>query len=347
MLVYWLVFGVLALFAVIERPSARDSKSPLPLLFGGLMLAIMIGLRFEVGGDWGSYQRMFAHAQYASFGETLAKGDPAYQLLNWVVQRVGAGLWLVNLVCGAIFSWGLVRFARTQAGPWTILLVAFPYLVIVVAMGYSRQGVAIGFLLAGIAALLRGASIPRFAMFVIVGALFHKTAIVVLLVVLISARRNLLVNLLFVLGLVGVLYDTLLSGSVDQLVGNYVNAEYNSQGALIRVTMSVLPGALFLLARKKLAFAPDEDILWRNFSYSAFILAIFLAISSSSTVVDRLALYVLPLQLAIIARIPGYLVSSGSGRLFVLLYALAIQFVWLNYAVHADYWLPYRIYPFA
>ena len=29
----------------------------------------------------------------------------------------------------------------------------------------------------------------------------------------------------------------------------------------------------------------------------------------------------------------------------VALYCFAIQFVWLNFAVHAEYWLPYQIYP--
>lgn len=345
--IYWLVFGIIALFAVTERTGESDSKPALPLMFGGLILALLIGLRFEVGGDWGTYQRMFAHARYSSLDDTLAKGDPAYQLLNWLVVRVGAKIWLVNMVCGAIFAWGLVRFARSQESPWAVFLVAFPYLVIVVAMGYSRQAVAIGLLMAGIAALLRGASIPKFAFYVIVAALFHKTAIVALLVVLVSARRNLLANLLFVLAAVGVLYDTLLANSVDQLVTNYVDAEYNSQGALIRVAMSVVPAVLFLLTRRRFSFAPEEDILWRNFSYAAIILGGLLAILSSSTVVDRLALYVLPLQLAIIARVPDRLMENAGGRVLVLFYAFAIQYVWLNYATHAEYWLPYQFYPLA
>lgn len=344
--VYWVVFGIFAILTVSERPSGRDTTPALPLVFGGLILALLIGLRFKVGGDWLTYERMFDFARYASLGDTLAKGDPAYQLLNWLVKRSGARIWLVNLVCGVIFAWGLFRFARTQASPWAVFLVAFPYLVIVVAMGYSRQGVAIGLLLAGIAALLRGASIPRFAGYVILAALFHKTAIVALLVVLVSARRNLIVNLLFVLAAAGVLYDTLLAGSVDRLVTNYVLVQYDSQGAAIRVAMSVVPAGVFLMARKKFGFSPDEDILWRNFSYAAFITAVLLLVVSSSTVVDRLALYVLPLQLAIIARIPGHLVSNGSGRAFVIVYALAIQYVWLNFAAHARYWLPYQFYPF-
>lgn len=345
LLVYWLLIGIFAILALVEKSDLRGDRSPLMLTLGGSVLALVIGLRFEVGGDWFAYERMFSFASYVSLRESLGAGDPAYQLVNWVVQRIGAEIWLVNLVCGVIFSWGLVRFARTQANPWAVMLVAIPYLVIVVAMGYTRQGVAIGILMAGLASLLRGASIPKFAFYVLLAALFHKTAIVALLLVMVSARRNLFLNVLFVIAALAVLYDTLVAESVDKLVRNYVEQSYNSQGALIRVSMSIVPAILFLGARRHFGFRPAEDILWRNFAYATLALALMLAVLPSSTIVDRLALYVLPLQLAIIARIPDHVLKSSYARILVVGYAFAIQFVWLNYATNAKSWIPYRFYP--
>lgn len=346
LLVYWLLIGVFAIMALVEKNDERGGRSPLTMVLGGSILAVIIGLRFEVGGDWFAYERMLANARYATLTESLGEGDPAYQFLNWVAQRIGAGVWLVNLICGMIFSWGLVRFARTQANPWAVMLVAIPYLVLVVAMGYTRQGVAIGILMAALASLLRGASIPKFALYVVMAALFHKTAILALLIVLVSARRNLFLNVLFVLIALVVLYDTLVADSVDKLVRNYITERYNSQGAIIRISMSIVPAVLFLAARKHFGFRPDEDILWRNFSYAALALTLMLAILPSTTIVDRLALYVLPLQLAIIARIPDHVLKSGYARILVVAYAFAIQFVWLNYATNAFTWLPYQFYPF-
>lgn len=345
LLVYWLLIGSFAIAALVEKNDERGDRSPLVLSLGGGVLAVIIGLRFEVGGDWVPYEQMFSYARFVTLEQSLGEGDPAYQLLNWGVQKVGAEIWLVNLICGIIFSWGLLRFARTQANPWAVMLVAIPYLVIVVAMGYTRQGVAIGILMAGLASLLRGASIPKFALYVFIAALFHKTAIVALLLVLVSARRNLFLNLLFVLAALAVLYDTLVAESVDKLVRNYVVYDYNSQGALIRVSMSVVPAVLFLAARRHFGFRPAEDILWRNFAYATLALALLLAVLPSSTIVDRLALYVLPLQLAIIARIPDHVLKSGYARILVVAYAFAIQYVWLNYATHAEYWLPFQFYP--
>ena len=31
--------------------------------------------------------------------------------------------------------------------------------------------------------------------------------------------------------------------------------------------------------------------------------------------------------------------------ILVVLYSLAIEFVWLNFATHARYWIPYQVYP--
>jgi hypothetical protein len=70
-----------------------------------------------------------------------------------------------------------------------------------------------------------------------------------------------------------------------------------------------------------------------------------LAILPSSTIVDRLALYVLPLQLVIFARLPDHVLKSSYARLLIVGYTFTIQFVWLNYAANAEYWLPFQFYP--
>ena len=70
-------------------------------------------------------------------------------------------------------------------------------------------------------------------------------------------------------------------------------------------------------------------------------------VSPSTTAVDRVALYVLPIQIAVLSRVPGGLLSEFTGKLAVIGYSLAVQFVWLNFAAHADYWVPYRFFPLA
>ena len=166
--VYWILFAYCALGTLLSADQVkRHSASSLFLFCGVLGIVLIVGLRFEVGGDWNAYKHMFSHMAYVGIGKALSVGDFGYQLLNWVARNLGAGLWVVNLTCASIFGWGLWRFAKIQQAPWLTLLVAVPYLVIVVAMGYTRQAVAIGFILAGLAALQRGVSPIHFAGYVI------------------------------------------------------------------------------------------------------------------------------------------------------------------------------------
>jgi hypothetical protein len=315
------------------------------LVAGALLIALLIGFRYEVGGDWKPYELMFTYASYVDVGRMLTIGDPGYQILNWAVQQVGGDLWLVNLVSGLVFAWGLLRFAKTQSDPWLALVVAVPYLVVVVGMGYTRQSIAIGILMAGIASIARNPSILRFAFYVAAAALFHKTAVVAFPLVALASQRNRLVNLLIVLAVSVLLYDFFIKDAMQGFVENYIQTEYSSQGAAIRVVMNLVPAMLLLLFRRRFGFLEEYYLIWRNFSLAAVGLAFLLLVSPSSTAVDRMALYIIPLQLAVLTRVPGSLMNGGAGKVAIIGYSTAVMFVWLNFAVHAEYWVPYTFYP--
>jgi hypothetical protein len=343
---YWLLFAYFAAGTFLHRDNPRHDEDSYPLLtVGALLIALMIGLRYRVGGDWSAYQQLFSFTEFATFGQIVALGDPGYQLLNWFARQVGGDIWLVNLICGAIFAWGLLAFARVQPIPWLAILVAIPYLVIVVAMGYSRQGVAIGILMAGLARLARGGTTPRFIFYVVAAALFHKTAIVMLPLVILSGERNRLLNLVLAVAFGFVLYDFFLAGASDRFVTAYIRAAYNSQGAAVRIAMSVIPAAIFLLNQRRFGFSNQQIKMWRNFSLAALLFLLLLFVLPSSTAVDRLALYISPLQIAVLSRIPlAY--RSNIAKFLIILYSFAVQFVWLNYADNASAWVPYKSYLF-
>lgn len=348
MVVYWLLFSYFAVGALMtgNRLSQPSKKQYYMLTLGATLVALLVGFRHEVGADWETYNFLFSYARFANLGRVLSIGDPGYQLVNWLAQWLGAGIWLVNLFCGSVFAWGLLRLSKAQADPWLAFLVAVPYLVVVVAMGYSRQAVAIGILMAGLASVERGGSILRFTLYVTVAAFFHKTAVVVLPLLIFASERNRLLNAIAGVAAFVLLYDLFLADSVEMFVSNYIEAQYSSQGAAIRVAMNLLPATLFLLGSKRFGFPPREEKMWRYFSYAAWGFLVLLLVLPSSTVVDRLALYIAPLQIAILSRLPIAYASPGLGKLMVITYSFAVMFVWLNYAAHAQYWLPYEFYPF-
>ena len=123
MLIYWALFAFFALGALITSGAAAR-RSRVPLALGATVIAILVGLRYEVGADWPQYEFIFSYAGRVDLWRVLELGDVGYQIVNWTVQRLDWQIWVVNMVCGAIFAWGLYRFCVAQADPWLALKAA-------------------------------------------------------------------------------------------------------------------------------------------------------------------------------------------------------------------------------
>ena len=345
MLVYWAIFAFFAIGAAMDAGREPDLRRQRPAwLVGGLLIILMVGLRYQVGADWEQYEFIFSFAGHMDFWRVVGIGDPGYQALNWLVQLLGGEIYWVNLICAALFTWGLYRLARVQPNPWLAVLVAIPYMVLVVSM-YTRQAAALGILMAGLACLVRGGSLARFVLYVAFAALFHRTAVAILPLVVFSRPRQRLINIVGGLAAVYALFDVFIADSMEAFVSNYIDRQYSSQGALIRIAMGLLAASIFLQFRRRFGFPDAEDRMWYYFAMASFAAVLALALSPSSTAVDRLSLYLMPLQVVVLSRVPFVFATRHLAVSLVMAYCFAIQFVWLNFAAHAEYWLPYQFYP--
>jgi hypothetical protein len=350
---YWFLFVVPAWLAVTRlRPVANLGSSaerwPTWWRLVFMLLTLMIGLRHEVGGDWFNYLPRVMEASNQSLTQALTNQDPAYGLLNWLAAQAGLGIYLVNLVCAFIFSWGLVVFCRAQPRPWLALVVAIPYLVTVVAMGYTRQGTAIGFAMLALVALSER-KLQRFVFFVVLAATFHKSAVILMPLAVLMGTRNRIWTAVWI-GLASLLFYTLLlKDSVDALQVNYLEAQYQSQGAALRLAMNALPAVLFLWYQRRFVMPQADRKFWMWMSLGALAFVALLVVSPSSTAVDRVALYWIPLQMFVFSRLPNALGKpngNNSKLVFgVVAYNAVVLFVWLAFAANSFAWLPYQFYP--
>lgn len=353
MIIYWLIFLIPAFVAVAPHALTLGNRKVqpelLPWLLVALVLILTIGLRHEVGGDWVSYLGHVDYAREISVIEVIVEQkDPAYAVLNWIGANVNGGVYFVNIFCGALFSWGLIAFCRAQNRPWLALVVAIPYLVIVVAMGYTRQSVALGITMLGFVALQRE-NIWRFLLCIAVAALFHKSAIIVVPLAMFSTSRNKWLVLPAMVVLCLLLFFLLVKESLDILVENYIAAEYSSSGAMIRVVMNALPSCIYLIGRRRIKLLPSVDRFWTWMSWIGIAFIAILQISPSSTAVDRIALYWIPLQVFAWSRLPDVIhhrkLPEGVLVLAVVIYSAFVLHVWMNYADNSFSWLPYKFYP--
>jgi hypothetical protein len=308
----------------------------------------MIGLRHEVGGDWHQYIAMLGTYDGTSNLENLRFEDPAFVLFNSLASWSGGGVYLVNLLSASLFAWGLLIFCRAQPNPWLALVVAVPYLITVVAMGYTRQGIAIGIAMAGVIALEQGRNL-RFFILIILAALFHKSAIILIPMAILASNIRRSFMLLWVLASILIFFLLLLQEALSFLVFGYIENEYQSSGAAIRIAMNGLPGALFLLFNKRFQLSTEQRSFWKWVSWSALLFIPLLYVSPSSTPIDRMALYWIPLQLFVLSRFPSAIGERGGRRAIwvyvVVAYSATVHFVWLFFADTAFAWVPYQFYP--
>jgi hypothetical protein len=338
MIPYWIAFAlpVIAMLMMADRP---DRRHPLPLILYGIFAALMIGTRFQVGADWVSYLRFLHRIHFTPFMDAIATTDGAYAALNWIMVHADFGITGVNMVCGIIFAAGLIDFAWRTPNPWFAVSVAVPYLLIVVSMGYTRQGVALGFEFFALGALSNG-RYRSFFVFVLCAAAFHRTAILLSLLGILSGP-NRFSPLRALLGAV-VAYLSLRAFLLDHyesLFRNYVEVRQDSSGGLIRTLMNALPAAILLSLRRAFRQHLKAGSPWFLFAFASLLCVPLVDIAS--TAVDRLALYLAPLQLYVWSHLPR-ITNAILLKPAIVLYHAIVLFVWLEYATHAKYWIPYE-----
>jgi hypothetical protein len=113
--------------------------------------------------------------------------------------------------------------------------------------------------------------------------------------------------------------------------------------------MNVLPSLLFLFRRNRFELTLEQKSFFTWMALGSVIFIPLLLLSPSSTAVDRVALYWIPLQLTIWSRVPDALGRSNQAILLwtwsIVLYSALVYFIWLFFADYSAYWLPYKFYP--
>ena len=343
MLVYYLTYIFVSFLTILN--GKKNTKVFYGILFF-ILLILLISFRYQVGGDWYSYLDHYNTLINVPFKNIFQYGfDPGHAFVNWIMGQYKLGIYGVNFIYALIFTIGLFVFSIHQPNPFLALAVAFPYLVLVVAMGYSRQSVAIGFFMLALT-YMQKQNFWKYVFWIFMAALFHKTALVLLPFALFIKKEK-KSWWVYVIILVPALYggwNMLIEPHLKHLVNIYVGRHKESSGAFIRVMMNAIPAVLFLINRKK----------WKRFFYTDYKFWLWISIASisslffltiSSTVVDRLSLYFIPLQLVVYSRLPDIYKNKVSPRIIkicIIIFYGVVLFVWLNFASHSNEWLPYQ-----
>lgn len=341
MWVYWVMFAIPSAAAAARVRMGRFGARVAWGLVAFLFIAA-IGLRHNTGGDWVTYSIYFQEILNKNLAEIATGSDPGYYVLNWLVAYSGANIYIVNLICATIIVTGVIAFCRKQSDPVLAYVSAIPYLLIVVAMGYTRQSVSIGCFLFGIMALERG-RIGQFVLWCLAALLFHRSAILLLPLALAVSGKGRGLTILAVVALAFGGYWFAVRDTLSGLENIYIRGDMQSNGAVARAAMSALAAGVLLFFRSKLIVKQHTGKFWLIMCWLSIIS--LAAAPIASTIVDRVGLYLIPVQLLCCGNVRNISKSKwvryGIGVGVIICYGVALG-VWLTNGDYAERWIPYR-----
>ncbi len=347
---YWFTFIVPMLAILSPVKLDRNAQGVMLWIFGAILI-LLIGFRYEIGGDWDRYLFVYDYIfREGGLIENSSIKEFGYELVYWLSVEYFDGIYTTNLIEAIIFVTGLIYFCRAMPMPWVALLASIPFLVTIVSMAYTRQAFAVGFLLMALVQLSNGKTM-NFLFLIMLGTLFHSSLIIMTMIGLFynsdkSFFKYFLILSGFIIVLSGfiIVFIEFFISTYGNLIHIYFQTQYfDSTGAIMRASMSALAAVILLMFREKFKETYSDYRLWLIFSIGAILL--FITAFFFSTFADRIAIYFLPLQLVVFSRFPALISSTVNRTLFIvgfiMIYAGSL-FVWLNFGKHAFLWVPYN-----
>ncbi|MFI3135403.1 MAG: EpsG family protein [Methylococcaceae bacterium] len=339
MIGYWVLIGIPILLSLV---ALSKNKLKLSLFVVELFYILFIGLRYEVGPDREAYLNKYDTIATLSFTEALSYTEAGYASLNWVLAQMDSGMYWVNFMVAIIFVSGLIRFAKTTPLPFIALVSVTPYLVIAIGMSAARQSAAIGLVFHLMASWRQG--LANKLSLSVLAVSFHYSAVMSFVFVMQSIKMPVWLRVGLLMASAVAVYPIFsATDAFDKYNQTYLEKNIVSAGALMHALLNVIPAIIYLIYRHKWKSRFGESDLLPMLAILS-ILSIF-GVSISSTGIDRLALYLSPIQMIVYGSLP-FLFGRKHKKtlsLLIIIYQLIILFWWLNFSNHAaDGFLPYN-----
>ena len=303
-----------------------------------LLLVLFIGLRYQVGGDWVTYNIFFKNYLEQDINFNLST-EPFFKLFYKYIGSIGLNIYIANLISAILLMTSLSLLLLKEKYPFTGLFLSFPVLLVIVGMGFNRQSIALSIIIFGF--LFWKRSFLRYSFFIILASLFHKSAI---LMVLINRFNLKFINILpLITTMFGIfLVFFFLSNHINNIIKGYPLFEIKSYFSYIRVIYILLPSLIFLIYKKN--FHIYSDYLFIS-KYSTFSLILIPVLILNADIATRLSFYFLPLSIIILSRLPMMFNNLNMRiSLIIIIHILTICYFifFIFYANNVNGWVPYN-----
>ena len=242
------------------------------LIFAVITLSLLSGMRnYMIGTDTATYDNFFITAvnsnNFSRYFYNLTSTDSLEQifvLLIYIVSRISNNYHFFQFICALIINANIglaLYLSRNKLKSMSLGWITYCFLLYVNTLNIVRQSIALSFMALAISLLL-SKKFYQACVVIIIACLFHKTAIIGLVIILVAYLFNHIVNskrLFLVIGLS--LFITILIPFLMPLLGNinvFVGSKYSNYlvstggisllfGVLLRLPMLLLIAINFVL----------------------------------------------------------------------------------------------------
>ena len=353
---YFLIYSLIVSFALMEfynfKYFIKNQNIFKFSLF--LILLLFMGLKYYVGGDWGTYSVLFSGINNLQINFRNLNNDYGYYFLNLLFYNLGFSFFSINIIAAGICLYGIHLLATRYLNYFLFILILTPYFIFIILMGYTRQSISIGLFLISISLLYKNNNLKNLLLYfflIFLAFLFHKSSIILFLIPLFTIKINflsfsILLNLFFAFLLI-LLFVVFHDRFLDRLEYFFINS-YSTTGAYYRTLIIFLFSTTYLILLKRFKF-PYKNSL--NYIILIITIAIcsLICISPSTVIIDRFLLYfyfIIPLFIISIMKHSKNDLNKSIIVYCSIISGFLLMILWFNFATNSNSWVPYQNYLF-
>ena len=349
MAAYLLIFLFCTFGFLFEKLNKKYADFLFILIF--IYLLILIGLKFEIGGDWINYFNIYSDINqkfFDSYGnenyDIFFKTEPIIILL----YLVSPNIFIFNLICALIFLIGLFTLISKFQDRFLAIVVSVPFLIILVAMGYQKQSVALGLIMLVYYFYLNN-NYKTFIFFCFITIFSHYSAFFLIIFIfydlIFFKKFRISFSQLFLIIFFIIFFLIFSHDYIFRIIlNNYLFDEnkLESQGLIPRLIVQLVSIFLYLISYK---FWKRNEKLNRIIIFNIILTFTIMPFATLfSTSIDRMLFYFMVLQLMVLANY-NEIISLNKYIFFrfsIFIFYLFLTLIWFNFSYFAAYWIPYN-----
>lgn len=297
-MIYLLTFNLSTFLVALQNVFKSKLMKKLLSIVSAIILIIVLGFRYYVGTDYGSYVLIFNNISVLNFQELLAYQDTeiGHNIVCKIVSDLGFDYKILFLVYAILTVYFLYRIMSKMKLNKFIFISTFIFMILPYSFNIMRQVLAIVLVMYSFIHLFENKNIKSLLLLVL-AIMFHKPAIILIPIYLChlfiknKKMRNVLMIIIYSLVVLLFLSNVLNLVNIDALsrYTSYLDMEEFDYKLIFTTIIKQIPIILiFYLFRQE--FKEDNK---DNYTYIAiFIIGfIFLVLGAVNPTLNRLSLY--------------------------------------------------------